>query len=83
MRIPRKLKKQIVKSQIIYDMKSCPNSLSMDDVVHCFVTMGWLLWDSYNEGEKPMIVKGNAKLKVINVHKKEEVEKLINNNKLN
>jgi hypothetical protein len=47
MRTPRKLKKAISKSIIIYDIASCPDGWDMNQVFEVFNRIGVLFYDSH------------------------------------
>lgn len=75
-RIPRKLKKQITKAQIIIDYNSIPNFMgeSIYERIKNQMTMfnknGLLLWDSSNTGAiKPEIIGVKSKLKIVDKNK--------------
>ena len=69
-RVPRKKKKAIKNSRIIYDVNSLPDNkgLSMEGVMMIWGDYGVLLYDG-SRGDRPMIVSNHKhkQLKLINV----------------
>lgn len=69
-RTPRKKKKGIKNSRIIYDVNTLPNNkgLSMEGVMMIWEEYGVLLYDG-SKGQRPIIVANHKykKLKLINV----------------
>lgn len=73
-RVPRKKKKVIKGSRIVYDVASFPDNkgLTMEGIMQIYDWYGVILWDSSKGGQKPQILvpahtKLGNKLKLIDV----------------
>jgi len=76
-RVPRKLKKTIKNSKVIYDVSSTPEFFTMDDIIDIYNDFGWLFYDGRNKNSnRPQIINNKQmKLRVVDSNEWERFEK--------
>ena len=45
------------KLKLIYDMKSIPNGVTLDQLYNIMIKGSIVIWDSYNGGEEPKLIE--------------------------
>lgn len=63
------------KLNLIYDIRSCPKGLNIDNLYNIINNSGIVVWDSYNKGKEPIIIDSNE-LSLMDVHFLSEKELL-------
>lgn len=52
----RKLKKNIKKAIVVYDVRVCPEGVDPDTILKWWTERGWIIYDSSNGGITPFIL---------------------------
>lgn len=66
--------------KVIYDLKSVPFGITIDDVVNVQKETGYLFWDSSLGGKEPIIIDTKEEIEIIDTVKqlgKEQLDKCI------
>lgn len=63
------------KLSLIYDIKSIPKGLNIDNIYNIMKNSGIIVYDSYNKGKEPIIINSNE-LSLMDVHFLSEKEVL-------